>query len=47
MIKWTDVLSKEEVLKSFENAEVKDTEINGDEYVQWLILFIADKDFKE
>lgn len=45
--KWTDTLTKEEVLKSFGNAEVKDTEINDDVYVRWLILFIADKDFKE
>lgn len=46
--RWTDdVLSKEEVLKSFENAELKRTDINGEEYMCSLVLFIADKDFKE
>lgn len=30
--KWTDVLSKEEVLKSFGNAELKRTETDGEEY---------------
>lgn len=45
--RWTDVLSKEEVLKSFGNAELKHTELDGEEYQCWLVLFIADKDFKE
>lgn len=45
--RWTDVLSKEEVLKSFGNAELKRTETDGEEYLCWLVLFIADKDFKE
>ena len=45
--RWTDVLSKEEVLKSFENAELKRTDIDGEEYICWLVLFTADKDFKE
>lgn len=46
--RWTDdVLSKEEVLKSFGNAELKRTDINGEEYMCSLVLFIADKDFKE
>ena len=45
--RWTDVFSKEEVLKSFGNAELKRTETDGDEYQCWLVLFIADKDFKE
>ena len=43
--KWTDVLSKEEVLKSFGNAELKRTELGGEEYQCWLVLFIADNDF--
>lgn len=43
--RWTDVLSKEEVLKSFGNAELKHTELDGEEYQCWLVLFIADKDF--
>ena len=29
--KWTDVLSKEEVLNSFGDAELKRTELNGEE----------------
>lgn len=45
--RWTDVLSKEEVLKTFGDAELKRTELNGEEYVCWLVLFIADEDFKE
>ena len=45
--RWTDVLSKYEVLKSFGDAELKRTEIDGEEYICWLILFIADEDFKE
>lgn len=45
--KWTDVLSKEEVLKSFGNAELKHTELNGEEYVCWMVFFIADEDFKD
>ena len=43
--KWTDILSKEEVLKSFGNAELKRTD--NDDYLCSLILFIADKDFKD
>lgn len=42
-----DVLSKEEVMKSFGNAELKRTELNGEEYVCWMVFFIADKDFKD
>ena len=46
--RWTDdILSKEEVLKSFGNAELKRTDIDGEEYMCSLVLFIADKDFKE
>ena len=45
--RWTDVLSKEEVLKSFRNAELKRTDIDGEEYMCSLVLFIADKDFKD
>ena len=45
--RWTDVLSKEEVLKSFGNAELKRSETDGVEYLCWLVLFIADEDFKE
>ena len=43
--RWTDVLSKEEVLKSFGNAELKHTETDGEEYQCWLVLFITDNDF--
>lgn len=45
--RWTDVLSKEEVLKSFGNAKLKRTDIDGEEYMCSLVLFIADKDFKD
>lgn len=46
--RWTDVLSKYEVLKSFGDAKLKRTDINNDdEYLSSLMLFIADKDFKE
>ena len=45
--RWTDVLSKDEVLKSFGNAEIKRSDIDGEECVCWMILFIADKDFKD
>ena len=45
--RWIDVLSKYEVLKSFGDAELKRTEIDGEEYICWLILFIADEDFKD
>lgn len=45
--RWTDVLSKEEVLKSFGNAKLKRTDIDGEEYMCSLVLFIADKEFKE
>ena len=51
--RWTDVLSKEEVLKSFGNAKLKRTDIDGEEYFNdeeymcSLVLFIADKDFKD
>ena len=45
--RWTDVLSKEEVLKSFGNAELKRTELNGEEYVCCMVFSIADKDFKD
>ena len=48
--KWTDVLSKHEVLKSFGDAKLKRTDIDIDidgEYLCWLMLFIADKDFKD
>ena len=36
--RWTDVLSKDEVLKTF---------VDGEEYICWLVLFIADEDFKD
>lgn len=48
--RWTDVLSKHEVLKSFGNAKLKRTDIDidvDDEYMCSLMLFIADEDFKE
>lgn len=46
--RWTDDLSKYEVLKSFGDAKLKRTDIDDDdEYVCSLILFIADEDFKE
>lgn len=46
--RWTDVLSKYEVLKSFGDAKLKRTDVdNDDEYISSLILFIADKDFKD
>lgn len=46
--RWTDVLSKEEVLKSFGNAKLKHTDVDDDdEYMCSLMLFIADEDFKD
>ena len=46
--RWTDVLSKYEVLNSFGDAELKRTDVDDDdEYLCSLILIIADKDFKE
>ena len=46
--RWTDVLSKYEVLKSFGDAKLKRTDVdNDDEYISSLMLFIADEDFKE
>ena len=46
--RWTDILSKYEVLNSFGDAKLKRTDIDDDdEYLCSLILFIADKDFKE
>lgn len=45
--RWTDVLSKDEVLKSFGDAKLKRTELNGEEYVCWMVLFIANEDFKD
>lgn len=46
--RWTDTLSKYEVLKSFGDVELKRTDIeDDDEYMCLLILYIADKDFKE
>ena len=44
----TDILSRYEVLKSFGDAKLKRTDIDvDDEYMYSLMLFIADKDFKE
>ena len=46
--RWTDTLSKYEVLKSFGDAKLKRTDVDSDdEYMCSLMLFIADKDFKE
>ena len=46
--RWTDTLSKYEVLKSFGDAKLKRTDVDDDdEYLCSLMLFIADKDFKE
>ena len=46
--RWTDTLSKYEVLKSFGDAKLKRTDVDDDdEYLCTLMLFIADKDFKE
>ena len=45
---WTNILTKYEVLKSFGDAKLKRTDIDDDdEYLCSLMLFIADKDFKE
>lgn len=45
---WTNILTKYEVLKSFGDAKLKHTDVdNDDEYLCSLMLFIADKDFKE
>lgn len=43
--RWTDVLSKNEVLKSFGKAELKGTDVDGEEYIRYLVLYIPDKDF--
>lgn len=46
--RWTYVLSKYEVLKSFGDAKLKRTDVdNDDEYLSTLMLFITDKDFKD
>ena len=46
--KCTDILSKYEVLKSFGDAKLKRTDVDDDdEYMCSLMLFIADKDFKD
>ena len=46
--RWTDTLSIYEVLKSFGDAKLKRTDVDDDdEYLCSLMLFIADKDFKE
>ena len=46
--KWTDILSKYEVLKSFGDAKLKRTDVDDDdEYMCSLMLFIADEDFKD
>ena len=46
--RWTDTLSKYEVLKSFGDAKLKRTDVdNDDEYLCTLMLFVADKDFKD
>ena len=46
--KCTDILSKYEVLKSFGDAKLKRTDVdNDDEYLCSLMLYIADKDFKD
>lgn len=45
--RWTDILTRSEVLKSFGDARLKRTDIDDDdEYMCSLILFIADKEFK-
>lgn len=45
---WTNILTKYEVLKSFGDAKLKRTDIDDDdEYLCSLMLFIADKDFKD
>ena len=43
--RWTDTLSKYEVLKSFGDAKLKRTD--NDDCMCSLMLFIADEDFKE
>lgn len=46
--KCTDILSKEEVMKSFGNAKLRRTDVDDDdEYMRSLMLFIADEDFKD
>ena len=45
---WTNYLSKYEVLKSFGDATLKRTDVDDDdEYLCSLMLYIADKDFKD
>ena len=46
--RWTDNLSKYEVLKTFGDAKLKRTDVDDvDEDMCSLMLFIADKDFKD
>lgn len=46
--RWTDNLSKYEVLKSFGDATLKRTDVDtDDEFMCSLMLYIADKDFKD
>ena len=46
--RWTDTLSKYEVLKTFGDAKLKRTDVDDvDEDMCSLMLFIADKDFKD
>lgn len=46
--RWTDALSKNEVLKSFGDAKLKRTDVDDDdEYTCSLMLFVPDEDFKD
>lgn len=46
--RWTDNLSKYEVLKSFGDAKLKRTDVDDDDgFMCTLMLYIADRDFKE
>lgn len=45
--RWIDNLSKDEVLKSFGDAKLRRTDVDDDEYMCQLMLYIADEDFKD
>ena len=43
--RFTSPLTKDQVIKAYGKAELKSTDVDGEEYIRYLVLCIADKDF--
>ena len=43
--RFTSPLTKDQAIKAYGKAELKSTDVDGEEYIRYLVLYIPDKDF--